>query len=116
MKLYAELDEQFLDNLIDIHEIDVHEIIEFIQENGLNIYDVNSPIYAVLYLSYYNFANRLMDFIQENDLGEDIKNKLEDFDPEIYTNCIDSFYNSFVEEFDLTDFSDKNLKIPLQQT
>lgn len=106
--MFAQLDKEFLDELMSTYDVSNDEVIAQMKELDCSLdvaFDVNTWIQIVLEKGYNNFVNHCDDVIADLDIDFDMS----DFDPSIYTNCIDSGFDSKLTEFDITDFSEDNI-------
>lgn len=109
------LDSNFLIDRLNEYDLDLEDVkdeSEMIFGDKLNI---NELIYTTLYMGSNNFLAEVNNFFEEKELDNKIdKNILEDFDARIYTNFLDSGFDSKLSEYNLTDFSEENLQNFLQ--
>ena len=108
---WGSLDVAFADNFIDTHNLNDEDVMEYARSRASDIgmdvsQDINIVIETAMQMAWDNFQEKLEDYITENDLDLNATN----IEPNIYTNCLDSSYDSFVDDFDLVDFSQENIE------
>lgn len=106
---WGSLDLQFLENKVNEFNLDIEDVREHIENigfNKINILDVNCWIYTTFDLAFNIFIENFTVYLEDNEIDFDI-NKIE---PNIYTNCIDSFFDCVLNDYCITDFSDENFK------
>ena len=108
---WGSLDVEFTDKFIEEHNLSDDEVMEYARSRasdcGLDVsQDINIVIETAMQMAWDNFQEKLEDYITENDLDLNATN----LEPRIYTNCLDSSYDSFVNDFDLTNFSEENIE------
>ena len=108
------LDLQFLENKIDEFRLDIEDIKKYLENIGFdetNQLDVNCWIYATFDLAFTIFIENLTLYLENNEIDFDV-NKIE---PNIYTNCMDSGFDSVLCNYSITDFRDKNFENILKE-
>jgi hypothetical protein len=103
---WGELDENFLNRLVRVAELDIADIKDGINEIGGNIEDINSWIYSALSLQKQNYFEKVKEFLENKGIeGVD----LDSFEENIYTNYLDSGYDSILEEHIYNSSDDANI-------
>jgi len=106
----GELDVGFLIKILDEYQVEFYDVKQRLDE--YIVFDrtatINDYIYGVLDAAADNFKIKLIDYIEENNIESEF-NCISDFEPNIYTNCMDSGFDSLFSEYDLLDYSEENL-------
>lgn len=102
-------DVEALNNWLDLAEawqLDLYDVVQFIEDLGLNKYDINEWFYAVLSLIHDEVLNYVDDRLSKDDedyemLMSKIRQLGDKFDP--YINYLDSSFNDLLDEVNLED-------------
>ena len=102
--LWGSLDIEWLNNFIDEHNLDSDKVCEYKNDatGCKDVEDINIYIHSALEIAYNNFKQKVEEFAKEEFMI--------DFENGIYCNYLDSGYDSILNEFDLVDFSEENIK------
>ena len=104
---WGSLDVEYLENTMEEFNIRTEEIIDEVESLCLNKHDINSYIYATLYIGANQIKeeliNRVKDFpniinFLENDIEVNWENEIQDFDEGIYTNYLASGFDSILSD------------------
>jgi len=110
---WGSLDVEKLENLIEEYDLDIYDIKEQVTDKT----DINEYFYQTLYLASLKIKEALKKWLDEN---EDVKDCLEyefvydteqtidEFEPNIYTNYLDSGFDSCFAEFDINSYDNDN--------
>jgi hypothetical protein len=101
---WKEADAKYLENLINEYNVDIEEIRIEVNE----IDNINEWIECVLYKAGSTFLKKVDDYICEKDIYKMYYPGDEEMS--IYTNYIDSGFDSVLNDYDLTNFSERNIK------
>jgi len=109
------LDIQFLEKKIEEFDLEIDEILDEIEALGIeDKTDINAYIYAVLYLGANKIKEKIIEKVKEFDDLEDFLNneyrdwesRIREYEENIYTNYLDSGYNSIFEEINYEEIDD----------
>ena len=102
---WKELDIAYVNSLIDSSKVDIDVVIDMFEKED-DITDINIVIYYILKQAYHTFEEKVLDYTQ----NEEDRKLVYHFDPNIYTNYMDSDYDSILTDYDLTDFSGESIE------
>jgi len=110
---WGSLDAKRLEKIIEEYDLDIADIKEQVTDKT----DINEYFYQTLYLISLKIKEALKEWLDEN---EDVKDCLEyefvydtektidEFEPNIYTNYLDSGFDSCFTEFDINSYDNDN--------
>ncbi len=101
-KHWGSLDKKALNKWVDELEVDESEIVDTITSFGYDSNDINSHIYATLYIAGNTYLKTLRDFCDENDIiysGSKLDENNDHQLLSIYTNYLDSGFDSEVNDY-----------------
>lgn len=88
---------------------EAEDIRDALKDYSDNPFDINGWIYETLHSTGYGFCKEALEFAEEKYPRVvshfDIEAKIEDFQDNLspFCNCLDSFHNNILDEYDLTD-------------
>ncbi len=100
---WKSLDIEFLNNFIDEYDLCDSDIVEYHKEIFEDT-DINGFIFCALDRAYDHFKLEVIEYMGIDD------GMMDNFEPNIYINCMDSGYDSILSEYDISDFSSENLQ------
>ena len=108
---WKSLDIEFLDKFIEDNNLSDEEVMETARNCAFDMGDdvtqrIDIVIEIAMQQAWDNFREELDGYINKNDLDLDTSN----INPNIHINYCDSSYDSFVEDFDLSNFSQENIE------
>lgn len=109
-------DIDFLLNKINELDVEFYDIDEEVKSWGKGG-DFNSYVYCTFYAAGYKFIDEVKDYVNDNEeelcemfgLSSFDKDRLDNFDIEVYVNFLDSSFDCILENYNVTDFSEENI-------
>lgn len=99
-RAWGKLDKDALNYTISEYEVDYSRIGDIIEEFELNSNDINAHFYGALYVAGVDFVDKVKEYCDEKEIS--YENTLLEDAPEllnIYTNYLDSGYDSIISDY-----------------
>lgn len=99
-RAWGKLDKDALNYTISEYEVDYSRICDIIEEFELNSNDINAHFYGALYVAGVDFVDKVKEYCDEKEISYEntlLEDALELLN--IYTNYLDSGYDSIISDY-----------------
>jgi hypothetical protein len=112
---WGSLDVRKLEKLLDEYNIDIEILIQYADDFREDSTDINIYIYSALAIAEYKIKDKLKKWLKTNndvyefiddELMLNVEEKIDDFEPNIYTNYLDSGFDSCFANFNYQEPTD----------